>query len=161
MSPRGGLALSSPGVVALHAGCPGLGPRWLFRVSVGVTQANAVVPSPAVLSAAKRRELDRPPLSAALAALDDGRLHRAAKLVATLECDASTVARPVRAAAGLSSIASRIAAGWNWPRFEELLQEPLFSELRPRTLDEGSPLPGLFAWSASDGCYVFIVSAGL
>ena len=71
-------------------------------------------PEFAVLSGTSRSELDRRALSVALAALADGRLFRAAQLVATLDWEGSAVARPVPSVVGVSSIALRIAVEWDW-----------------------------------------------
>ena len=88
----------------------------------------------------------------------DARVSRAAHMPACREGDTPTPAQPVRSAAGLSSMACRIAAGRTWSRLEALLQEHLFSELGPCRVDDSAPRPGLFAWSTPDACHLFIVT---
>ena len=88
----------------------------------------------------------------------DARESRAAHLPACREGDTPISAQPVRSAAGLSSMACRIAAGRTWSRLEALLQEHLFSELGPCRVVDSAPRPGLFAWSTPDACHVFVVT---
>ena len=109
-------------------------------------------------SSAKRLALDRPPLDALPKSAGGARQSPAAHMPACHEGDTPTSAVPVRSAAGLSSVACRIAAGRTWPRLEALTQEHLFSEVGPCRVDDCVPRPGLFAWPTEDGCYVFIIT---
>ena len=116
-------------------------------------------PAGGLMSAAKLRALDRPALEEPPPVLESGRSQPAANLPASQELGTPAQAHPIRAAANMSSMARRIAAGRDWPQLCHLMQEHFFSEMRPFAVTDTTPRPGLFAWSTPDNCYVFIVTA--